>query len=107
LSKLESAGVLPDLRSAFDVVLFDAPPILPVADAGVLASLTDGVLLVHNPRKANSRAVSESRDRLEVVGAHIVGVVFNAVEKEYEPYYGSHYGAVYDSRADNSASTTP
>jgi tyrosine-protein kinase len=107
LSKLESAGVLPDLRSAFDVVLFDAPPILPVADAGVLASLTDGVLLVHNPRKANSRAVSESRDRLEVVGAHIVGVVFNAVEKEYEPYYGSHYGAVYDSRADNPASTTP
>ena len=94
LSKLDSSGLLSELRRRFDVILCDAPPVLPVADAGVLAAFSDGVLFVHNPSRANSRALTESRDRLHVAGGTIVGVVYNTVEREYDSYYGSYgYGS--------------
>jgi protein-tyrosine kinase len=81
------------LRPAFDWIIIDSPPALPVADASVLGGLVDGVLFVvranSTPSEASQKACKELRD------AHILGVVLNNAEDsaEYNSYYASGYGA--------------
>jgi Mrp family chromosome partitioning ATPase len=81
------------VRPAFDWIIIDSPPALPVADASVLGGLVDGVLLVvranSTPSGASQKACKELRD------SHILGVVLNTSEEtaEYNSYYsGSGYG---------------
>ena len=80
------------VKPAFDWIIIDSPPALPVADASVLGGLADGVLLVvranSTPSEASQKACKELRD------AHIIGVVLNTAEEssEYNSYYsGSTY----------------
>jgi protein-tyrosine kinase len=80
------------VKPAFDWIIIDSPPALPVADASVLGGLADGVLLVvranSTPSEASQKACKELRE------AHIIGVVLNTAEEssEYNSYYsGSTY----------------
>jgi Mrp family chromosome partitioning ATPase len=82
-------------KPAFDWIIIDSPPALPVADASVLGGLADGVLLVvranSTPSQASQKACKELRD------AHIIGVVLNTAEESsgYNSYYsGSAYGSL-------------
>jgi capsular exopolysaccharide synthesis family protein len=83
--------LLDQLTHQVDVVLIDSPPVLPVADAALLAHRVDGVLLVlkasHTPRKAARQAVESLRQ----VGANLVGVVLNAVPTSRGRYYYGYY----------------
>jgi protein-tyrosine kinase len=80
------------IRPAFDWVLVDSPPALPVADASVLGGLVDGVLLVV---RANSTPSAASQKACKELGdAHLIGVVLNTSEEtsDYNSYYsGSLY----------------
>lgn len=80
LARLKASNILGELRGLFDIVIIDAPPVLPVADAAVLASLSDGVLFVYDPAISNRAAVTESRDRLRGTDAEIIGAVLNNVD---------------------------
>jgi capsular exopolysaccharide synthesis family protein len=60
-----------------DVLLFDAPPVLAVTDALVLAVQTDGVLLVVKAGGTRREHVEQAKERLERVNARIVGAVLN------------------------------
>ena len=60
-----------------DVLLFDAPPVLAVTDALVLAVQTDGVLLVVKAGGTRREHVQQAKERLERVNARIVGAVLN------------------------------
>ena len=60
-----------------DVLLFDAPPVLAVTDALVLAVRTDGVLLVVKAGGTTREHVQQAKERLERVNARIVGAVLN------------------------------
>jgi capsular exopolysaccharide synthesis family protein len=93
LARLQGSGLLTELREQFDMVVCDSPPVLPVADAAVLASVSDGVVFVYSPLKSNRQAVTESRDRLRVGGARIIGVVYNNVDvRGRDKFYGSYAG---------------
>lgn len=80
------------VKPAFDWVIIDSPPALPVADPSVLGGLCDGVLLVvranATPSETIRKACHELRD------AHILGVVLNSVEEDSEfgsyRYYGKY-----------------
>jgi len=80
------------VRPAFDWVLIDSPPALPVSDASVLGGMVDGVLFVvranSTPSAASQKACKELRD------AHVIGVVLNTTEEtaNYSSYYS---GSVY------------
>jgi protein-tyrosine kinase len=92
-SELLSSGRLKNLidrvTPAFDWVIIDSPPCLPVADAMMVAELCDGVLLVvragTTPSKAAQKACHELKKR------YVVGVVLNGVD-EKALTYGSYYG---------------
>jgi capsular exopolysaccharide synthesis family protein len=69
--------LLEEFRHEFDLTLFDAPPLLPYAEALVLASKVDRVLLVARAERTRGDALAESKEELEKIGAKILGVVLN------------------------------
>ncbi len=87
--------LLLEAREHFDRVLIDTPPVLFVADASILAAMSDGVVLVVKSSK-NTRALARrTRAQLEGVNARILGGVLNDVHLarlgyHYSDYY--HYG---------------
>ena len=86
--------MVPWLAGQADMVLFDSPPINAVADAAILATLVDGVLLVVRERRTRREAVVEARDRLARVNAHLLGAVLNGVnlDRSMAQYYGRRNG---------------
>jgi len=75
----------------FDWVILDSPPLLPVADASLLADHVDGVILVL--RAASTPTQAAERACQELQGRNVIGVVLNAVEQSQT--YGSYYYAGY------------
>lgn len=63
-----------------DVVLFDAPPVVAVTDAAVLATKVDGVLLVVNAGGTKRDYARAAKARLEKVNANLLGAVLNNVK---------------------------
>lgn len=65
------------LRTGFDVVIVDTPPLLPVTDAAVAASRADGTVLVSRCGKTTSSQACEAAHALAAVGARVIGSVLN------------------------------
>jgi succinoglycan biosynthesis transport protein ExoP len=83
------------LRDAFDLVLIDSPPILPVTDAVVLSKDVDATLLVVAAYRSRSGDVQRAAEKLAQVDARVVGVVLNEATRQggrYGGYYGGYYG---------------
>lgn len=87
------ADLMVALRETYDVVIIDAPPLLPVTDAALIAAKSDGALLVLGHGKVTRDQVAHSIERLEQVDARIVGLVMNNVPAKAKGYgYGYGYG---------------
>ncbi|MBR2182347.1 MAG: CpsD/CapB family tyrosine-protein kinase, partial [Acidaminococcaceae bacterium] len=67
-------------REEYDYVLIDTPPIMPVTDAAVLSSKTDGVMLVVASGQDKPELVQMAKTRLEQAGANIIGCILNKVK---------------------------
>jgi capsular exopolysaccharide synthesis family protein len=82
--------VLRELRSRYDYIICDAPPVLPIADAVALTRLGDGVVLVVRagvtPREAVKRTL-DSIDRTKLVGFVLNGVAGRTLGKYYYRYH--------------------
>jgi capsular exopolysaccharide synthesis family protein len=70
-------GLLVQLRDEFDVVLLDAPPLLPVTDAALLATQTDGAVIVVRYGKTTRDQLAHAVERLDTVDAKTLGLVLN------------------------------
>lgn len=81
--------VIARLAERADIVLFDAPPVVAVTDASLLASKVDGVLLVVKGGAARRDHVKAAKDRLDKVNSWLVGaVLLNApFDRSLEKYY--------------------
>jgi capsular exopolysaccharide synthesis family protein len=97
--------VLDALRSHYDWVLIDTPPILAMADTAVLSALVEGVIVVLAAEVASRPSVVRAIDQIHSVGGKVLGVVLNKVNLERNSYYYSqHYGEYYRSYyAENAA----
>lgn len=84
--------LLVELRQQFDIVLLDAPPLLPVTDAAVLATQTDGALLVVKHGRTRRDQLAHAVERLDAVDAKTLGVVLNMTPVRGS---GSAYGYGY------------
>ena len=71
--------IIAALLERADVVLFDAPPVVAVTDAAVLATKVDGVLLVINAGGTKRDYARTAKARLEKVNANLLGAVLNNV----------------------------
>ncbi len=79
------------LREEYDMVIIDAPPLLPVADASVLATLADGVILVVKHGRTTRDQLGEAIARLNQVGGRLFGVVVNMIPKRSTNSYYYYY----------------
>jgi capsular exopolysaccharide synthesis family protein len=81
--------VIDRLLAEADIVLFDAPPVMAVTDAVVLATKVDGVLLVVSAGETKREQARNAIERLNKVNAHLVGVVLNnvALDASMQSYY--------------------
>jgi capsular exopolysaccharide synthesis family protein len=90
LSGVRMRVLLQELAKSFDLVILDTPPVLATADAGILASLADGVLLVIRAGQTDKVAAKRAQQQLVNVGARIVGTVLNDPGGEVSQY-GDYY----------------
>jgi capsular exopolysaccharide synthesis family protein len=74
------------LCSEADYVLFDAPPILAVTDAAVLAAKVDGTLLVLKAGKTSRDNAREAKEQLEKVHANLLGTILNNARQSRSRY---------------------
>jgi len=97
LSSKSMGSLLDELRDAFDIIIIDTPPIIPVTDAAVLAEHTDGVLLIYEVGKVGRDVLKRAKSHFDNVSANIWGIVMNDVKAEAETtlrdtdYYYYHY----------------
>ena len=86
------------LREAYDFVILDSPPVLPVTDAVVLGREADGAVLVVKGHDTPRELLRRARDQLLQASVHILGAVVNNVDLRwgdtyfYSRYYGGYYG---------------
>ena len=88
--------VLTEATSQFDTVIVDAPPVLGLADAPLLASAASGVLFVVESGKTRTRAAVEALNRVEASGGHVLGALLtkSAGNESGYGYYSYRYGSL-------------
>lgn len=80
-----------EANQLYDMILFDTPPVLAVADAQILANLVDGVVLVVRSKQTEYEAAIKAKEALEPAQAKLLGTVLNDREKTNVNYY-YYYG---------------
>jgi capsular exopolysaccharide synthesis family protein len=83
------SDLIAKLAERADQVFFDAPPVVAVTDAAVLATKVDGVLLVMSAGKTRREHARSAVHRLEQINARLVGTVLTNVQSgaEFQGYY--------------------
>ncbi|MGH3330493.1 MAG: polysaccharide biosynthesis tyrosine autokinase [Nocardioidaceae bacterium] len=89
------ADVLTQMRKLYDVIIVDAPPLLPVTDAALLTAQSDGALVVVRHSKTTRDQLRHSIKRLEAVDGRALGVVLNMVPHRRSSAYGYGDGVGY------------
>jgi len=85
------AKLLADLGLNADIVVIDAPPVLPVADAAILARTSDAVLLVIRADYTHEAAAVQAVETLRQANSRLVGAVLTAVPASSHDYYNNAY----------------
>jgi len=93
-----------EVKSRYDFVFFDSPPIMGVSDAAVLASEVDLAVLVVQYRKYPQQMTLRAKQMVEKVGGRLMGVVLNNINISQDSYYYYYSGYYYDyySKSDES-----
>lgn len=87
LASRRMTEIIAALLERADMVLFDAPPVIAVTDAAVLAAKVDGVLLVLRAGKTKREHVQRAKALLEKVNARVVGTVLTNVPPDASLQY--------------------
>ncbi len=95
LSGVRMRSLLAILKERFDLVILDTPPVLATADAGILGSLADGVLLVVRAGQTDRAAAQRATAQLAGSGARVLGVVLNDPKGEVSQYGDYYYPYEY------------
>ncbi|MCS6845537.1 MAG: polysaccharide biosynthesis tyrosine autokinase [Caldilineales bacterium] len=110
LGSQRMAELVAQLCRQADIVLFDSPPVLAVADAAVLSRLADGVLLVVESAKTPEGAVRRAAQELARAQAPVLGVVITQLSPKLAGsnfYYYDYYRVDADEGGDRSDSQRP
>ena len=94
------SDLLTDLRKTHDYVIIDAPPLLPVTDAAVLAVLADGVVLVTRWGMTKREQLRAAAATVKVLDVRVLGTVLNMIPVKGGNSYGYGYGYGYSYEPD-------
>lgn len=77
-----------EMREDYDVVVFDTPPILPIADAVMMSAKVDGVILVYQVGRIGRSALKRAKFLVDHAQGKVLGTVLTNVRAEITPEYG-------------------
>jgi capsular exopolysaccharide synthesis family protein len=93
-------GLLLQLRTEFDVIVLDTPPVLVSADAATLAASADGVILVVRAGQTDRGAAELARQRVNSAGGRVFGAVLNDPDNLVGRFDRSYYAYDYPATVD-------
>ncbi|MEH1948783.1 MAG: polysaccharide biosynthesis tyrosine autokinase [Nostoc sp.] len=85
LDSQRMAALISNFGRDYDLVIFDTPPLSGIADAAVLSTLTDGILLVVRPGVVDLNSANAAKEFLTQSGQKVLGIVINGVNTKNEP----------------------
>jgi capsular exopolysaccharide synthesis family protein len=91
LSSKKMQNIMQQLRQNFDLVIYDTPPLLGLADSSLLATYTAGIVLVVRMGKTDRSILMQSLDRIKISRAPILGTVCNGVKNNKTTAYNYYY----------------
>ncbi|MGJ5673043.1 MAG: GumC family protein [Nostochopsis sp.] len=77
LSSEKMKRLMEDFQNTYDLVIYDAPPLLGLADASLIAPHTDGILLIVRMEKTDSSVLKRALESLKTSRMNVLGVVSN------------------------------
>ncbi|AJD92265.1 tyrosine protein kinase [Jeotgalibacillus malaysiensis] len=83
---------LEQAKEAYDIIIFDTPPVLAVTDAQILANRCDGAILVVRSQVADKEKALKAKELLESANARILGAVLNDKKMDTGDDYYYYYG---------------
>jgi polysaccharide biosynthesis transport protein len=92
LESARAGEVLASLHEWFDLVLIDTPPVLPFTDAAILSRQADATLVLAAAGQTRRGDLHRAVEKLDQVGATILGLVLNKVSRQTGRSYGYGYG---------------
>jgi len=102
LSSKLLAKFIHEAKEEFGLILFDSPPLLPVTDATILASLVDGVVLIVRNDKTAIHQVKSAMDLLKNVSTKLFGAILLGLKPQdsyaYKDYYGTYMENLKDKK---------
>ncbi|MUL37278.1 GumC family protein [Gloeocapsopsis dulcis] len=92
LSSAKMQQIMAQLRQKFDLVIYDTPPMVGLADSSIIAPHTAGLILVVRMGKTDRSLLAQALDRLKMSPATVLGTVCHGV-KNYDvaPYNYYYY----------------
>ncbi|HKV49581.1 MAG TPA: polysaccharide biosynthesis tyrosine autokinase [Gemmatimonadaceae bacterium] len=97
LGGAQMRATLEKLGREFDILILDTPPVHAAADALILGSQSDGVILVLRAGHTERQVALDAVQRLAAVGVRVVGAVLNDPDHKVPQYGGYYYYDYYDS----------
>lgn len=91
--------LIDQLKSVYDLVIFDVPPFLLVTDAQVLMAKVDGVAIVVNGGNTTKADLKRTYEILELSEVPVLGFIYNDKKNKHSGGYGYGYG--YEGISDN------
>ena len=85
-------ALIGELKEQFDLIIFDAPPVLSVTDAQILSNKCDGTILVINSGSTEKDSAIKAKESLVSAKANILGTLLNNFVLEKDHYYYQYYG---------------
>ena len=103
-SELLTAERLPELldtlRSKFDFIICDSPPLLSVTDALILSRMFDGTMVVARSHRTTFRMAAKALKSLADIQSPVLGLFINGLKlKKADYYYHAYYGAYAENQA--------
>ena len=95
LNSQRMSDLIAELKTRYDIIFFDSPPMLGVSDASVLASEVDHTIIVVQHRRFPRAMLTRVKQAIVGVGGTVLGVVLNNVDLKHDQnyyYYTSYYG---------------
>ncbi len=84
-------ALIDDLRTDYDKIIIDCPPMTAVTDASIISKFTDGTLVVVASRRTNSDIAKQIVKTLNDNGANIIGSILTRVQKKDHRYLAGYY----------------
>ena len=107
LGSASMSHLIAEFNRAFDVVIFDAPPLLPVTDAAILAKSVGGAIVVVAAGRTHKNQLKGALSALENVGAPVSGLVLTMLPTKGPDAYGyGRYGYGYGYGTDTPVAAT-